>query len=70
MGDTTSAVPNPGSIEALHRGCTCPVIDNHHGEGVPSSRGRSFWIADGCLIHNARFRSDSSAVPGGPTHGG
>jgi hypothetical protein len=50
--DTISAVPNPGSIEARYRGCTCPVIDNHHGEGVPSTKGRTFWITEGCPVHN------------------
>jgi len=30
---STNAVPNPGSDEAIMRGCTCPVIDNAHGRG-------------------------------------
>lgn len=51
MTDPTSAVPNPGSREALARGCTCPVFDNHCGEGFPSPRGREFWITANCPLH-------------------
>ena len=25
--------PNPGSDEAIAKGCTCPVLDNGHGKG-------------------------------------
>ena len=51
MTDTTNAVPNPGSQAAINRGCICPVIDNHHGEGVPMVDGVSFWMNDGCPVH-------------------
>ncbi len=51
MTDTTNAVPNPGSQAAINRGCTCPVIDNHHGEGVPMSGGTQFWMTAGCPVH-------------------
>lgn len=30
---TANAVPNPGSPEAIAKGCKCPVIDNGHGRG-------------------------------------
>lgn len=39
---------NPGSREALALGCRCPVLDNHHGEGMP---GGLFWISGDCSIH-------------------
>ena len=44
---------NPGSPEAVESGCTCPVIDNHHGKGVPSGDmlHRNFWIAETCHLH-------------------
>lgn len=29
----TSTVPNPGSNEAIQRGCNCPVLDNCRGRG-------------------------------------
>ena len=48
MGETTSAVPNPGSDEAVSRGCTCPVGDNARGRGLP---GGTFWINEGCPLH-------------------
>lgn len=45
--------PNPGSKEAQELGCTCPVIDNHYGEGMPTIGGTpNFWINMDCLIHN------------------
>jgi len=42
---------NPGSDEAIKHGCTCPVMDNRHGEGVPSSVGALFWMNKDCPIH-------------------
>jgi len=38
---------SPGSPAAVEAGCTCPVLDNAHGEGI---RG-AFWINDDCPIH-------------------
>lgn len=53
--------PNPGSDEALALGCTCAVLDNHHGKGFPwpsvddpSASSVSFWITDGCPLHAPR----------------
>lgn len=54
MGDTTSAAPNPGSPDALQRGCTCAEMDNHHGEGFLMHGKRSFWISTDCHLHNGR----------------
>jgi len=51
MTSPTSSVPNPGSPEAAQAGCTCPVIDNHHGAGVPTSHGPLFWMTADCPIH-------------------
>ena len=44
-------VPNPGSDEAIEKGCTCPVLDNAHGRGF---NGGKFWIAQGCMLHHAK----------------
>jgi hypothetical protein len=43
--------PNPGSDEAQGKGCLCPVMDNHHGAGFPSSNGPLFWINSSCELH-------------------
>ena len=51
---TTNAVPNPGSSEAVARGCKCPVIDNHHGEGLPGASGPVFYYNLKCPLHCAR----------------
>ncbi len=42
---------SPGSEEALDLGCTCPEMDNHHGEGMPYPDGRRFWVTQGCPLH-------------------
>lgn len=43
-------VPNPGSDEALDKGCTCPVLDNGHGRGRD---GHFIMMAD-CPLHGVR----------------
>lgn len=47
---TTNAVPNPGSQEALMRGCKCPIIDNHHGSGYNGIAGM-FIYKESCPLH-------------------
>jgi hypothetical protein len=54
---TTASHPtelNPGSAKAVKAGCTCPVIDNHYGRGVPATSGRKFWITGGCPLHDRK----------------
>ena len=42
----------PGSPEAVAAGCTCSVMDNHHGEGIPRRDGtRYWWIDENCPVH-------------------
>lgn len=46
----------PGSKIAIEHGCTCPVIDNHYGKGIPYTRddgcvGYTYWYTYGCPIH-------------------
>ena len=51
--------PNPGSREAVCTGCICPVLDNHHGRGIPWPRDDgldpdehpSFWVSADCPLH-------------------
>ncbi len=53
MTDTTNAVPNPGSDEAISKGCKCAVIDNHYGKGFLNGKGeRLFWMTQGCPVHD------------------
>jgi len=56
--------PNPGSDEALARGCKCPVLDNHHGRGAYHREGL-FFIAGGCPLHDPLIRSDSALAQQG-----
>ncbi len=46
---------NPGSKEATEKGCTCPVLDNHHGRGV-SQGGKEplFWKNEHCPLHGVK----------------
>jgi len=44
--------PNPGSKEAIAKGCTCAVSDNHGGKGFPTGDGDvAFWISGDCPLH-------------------
>lgn len=43
---------NPGSKEALAKGCTCPVLDNNHGKGMWNGREHLYWQAYGCPVHS------------------
>lgn len=41
---------NPGSEEAVNQGCTCPVLDNGHGDEI-LGHVRGFWIDENCPLH-------------------
>lgn len=48
------APPNPGTESAIAAGRTCPVIDNHHGAGVPRPDGSvDYWYTSGCPVHTS-----------------
>jgi hypothetical protein len=49
--------PNPGSPEAIEKGCECPVIDNVHGRGsghYADDGSPLFWISGDCKLHGGR----------------
>lgn len=46
-----SALPNPGSDEAVKQGCTCPVVDNNRGL-VPPVPPHNWWISEDCPMHD------------------
>ena len=52
--------PNPGSKEAIEAGCTCPVLDNCHGEGLPYPEGVCYWYTEGCPVHEIEEEEDES----------
>lgn len=41
--------PYPGSDEAVERGCTCPVFDNHRGKGFGDGM---YYITPDCPVHD------------------
>jgi hypothetical protein len=45
------ATPNPGSAEAIERGCSCPRIDNHYGRGVYFDGEYHWWRRADCPLH-------------------
>ena len=54
----SEAVPTPGSDAAIERGCLCPVLDNHHGEGVLWGGKPSFWVNANCPLHGGHPETD------------
>lgn len=48
--ETANAVPNPGTMEAASKGCTCPVIDNGYGRGYRGDPN-TFVYTVGCPVH-------------------
>jgi len=57
--------PNPGSRAASELGCTCPVMDNAYGHGIPGSEeaenGPHFYISAGCPVHGSSRKDESDA---------
>ena len=57
MTDITSAVPNPGTTEAINAGCRCAIIDNGHGRGYmggvkDKTTGETMFVYTvGCPVH-------------------
>ena len=50
--EMTEKQPNPGSPEAVEKGCKCPVMDNHAGEGFHmGDNGPMFWMVRSCPLH-------------------
>lgn len=46
-------IPNPGSPEAIAKGCTCPVLDNSHGRGYMGIKD-VFVYREGCPVHQKK----------------
>lgn len=44
-------LPNPGSVAAIDKGCTCPVMDNGQGRGVTIGGQTYFWRSEFCPLH-------------------
>jgi hypothetical protein len=53
----SNEMPNPGSKAAIAQGCTCPVMDNNRGAGVPNGHGNPpvFWYSSDCTVHTKGF---------------
>lgn len=55
----------PGSVEAVFNGCTCPILDNCHGEGYHGQAG-VFIYTSKCPVHDeeriAKFVADVNEI--------
>lgn len=55
-------IPNPGSDEAIKKGCLCPILDNNHGKSSPfPDSGQlggmdGWWIHEKCKLHNNIYK--------------
>ena len=54
--------PNPGSKEAVEKGCTCAVLDNHHGEGFVYAGERCWYMDIDCPIHGDGARENDNDI--------
>lgn len=60
MSDETIINFHPGSPAAVERGCSCPVLDNSHGQGIFGGEVKDveghplFWINAKCPLHGTR----------------
>ena len=54
---STPTVPAPGCPSSLKSGCTCAVLDNHHGRGFLMNGEVCFWISGDCPLHGVKHRS-------------
>jgi hypothetical protein len=48
----------PGSPQAVADGCKCPVLDNHHGKGVPYPSGPAWYVNEDCPLHGGKHDDD------------
>ena len=44
-------IPNPGSDEAIKKGCCCAILDNGHGQGFMIDGKLCFWMNEECPLH-------------------
>ena len=46
--------PNPGSDEAVDKGCTCPIQGNRRGKGPYRGKNDIFWVDTLCPLHGRK----------------
>lgn len=54
--------PYPGSDEAIQQGCTCPVLDNRHGQGYYAGPDGTFVMVEDCPLHGYDFKAATHAA--------
>jgi hypothetical protein len=53
---------NPGSAEAIGRGCTCDFIKNNFGRGHSDADGTAFYCSDTCRVHGVLLAINEPAT--------
>lgn len=52
---------NPGSEEAIEKGCTCDPQNNHQGRGVHiGNKEPLFWKNEHCPLHGVEAEMEKS----------
>lgn len=51
----TQAYTSPGSPEAVKKGCLCPILDNHHGQGYQGIKG-IYVYSGNCPLHAVPYK--------------
>lgn len=54
--------PTPGSRDAIQKGCSCPIMDNHYGSGV----GGYYWVNGDCGLHGTGLDNRSEDAYNSP----
>ena len=49
--------PIPGTRLAVEAGCTCPILDNNHGQMAPFPPD-GWWITEACPLHDPAVKPE------------
>lgn len=57
MAREKKPTPNPGSDDAVKKGCTCPIFDNNHGRFPPYTHEGvgEWWYDASCPLHVTKW---------------
>jgi hypothetical protein len=56
---------NPGSADAIGRGCTCDFIKNDFGRGQTEPNGVAFYCTETCPVHCVLLNLTAQKTEGG-----
>ena len=62
----SQSMHNPGSADAVGRGCTCDFIKNDFGRGQTEPDGVAFYCAETCPVHGVLLTITTQKAETGP----